>query len=312
MAEPKVSVIVPTQNSASTLEKCLVSIKSIDVKYKFELIVVDAGSSDNTMGIARRYADKVLMGVPDRINRNQGVRSAEGEIVCFTDSDCIVPENWVNDLVEKLLELNRKDNKIVGIGGGNLPLLDGIPLMARAVNLVMRSPLVSFRARNTAVYEQDREVLHNPPMNSAFFKWVIDEVGGFIEDYGYGGEDLELDAKITSKGYKLYYTIKPVVWHDDRRSFGYFLKRMYRHGISRIRVGSKYRRYLEFHHFGPLFLCLMSFSPLLVIPCTMSLANGMWVSIQKRDAALLFPAALLTWGFYISYGLGEIVQLVRG
>jgi Glycosyltransferases involved in cell wall biogenesis len=107
MSEVKVSVVIPTLNSAQTLEKCLSSIRSNNSKYKYEIIVADAGSKDETLEIAKRYADKVLAGMPKRINRNVGVQDAEGEIICFTDSDCVVPDNWIDELANGLLRLNR-------------------------------------------------------------------------------------------------------------------------------------------------------------------------------------------------------------
>ncbi len=311
MSELKVSVILPTLNSAATVERCLSSIRVNNSQYEYEIIVVDGGSTDRTMEIADKYADKVLTGLPHRINRNIGIKNAEGGIICFTDSDCIVPEDWIDKLVGGLLRLNRRDSRIVGVGGGNIPLLENPSLMELTVSRVMRSPLVSFRARNIAVYEDEREVLHNPPMSSAYFKWVIEEVKGFHEEYGYGGEDLELDAKLNSNGYKLYYLPQVIVHHMHRSNFRKFVNQMYKHGIGRIRVGRKFKEYIQFHHYGPLFLCLMTFSPLFFIPLGMALINSAYVGFKERDAKLLLPTALLTMSFYVSFGLGEIVELTR-
>ena len=83
------------------------------------MIVVDAGSIDETLAIAAKSADKVLKGTPSRINRNKGVEEAAGGILCFTDSDCVVPEDWIDKLVSGLIRLNSKDNKVVGVGGGD-------------------------------------------------------------------------------------------------------------------------------------------------------------------------------------------------
>ncbi|MBI4302335.1 MAG: glycosyltransferase [Chloroflexi bacterium] len=311
----KVSVVVPTFNSASTLEKCLASIKSNDTQYAYEIIVVDAGSSDGSVEIARKYADKVFIveTKPPRINRNLGVANADGDIVCFTDSDCLVPQNWIDCLTEGLLRLNERESQAVGVGGGNAPLLEDPSFMEMAIAKTMRSPLVSFKARNLATYGVEQEVIHNPPVNSAYFRWAINEVGGFQEEHGYGGEDLELDAKLNRQGYKLYYLPEITVLHGHPSTFTSFLKRMYRHGAARIRVGRKFRKYLGFRHLGPLFLCIMTFlPPLILIPLSMGLANGAYVSLRERKASSLSLVSLLTVAFYVSYGLGEISAIVRG
>ena len=308
----RVSVVIPTLNSAETLEKCLNSVRSNNTKYKYEIIVVDAGSSDQTLAIAEKYADKVLSGMPFRINRNKGVEEAAGEIICFTDSDCIVPEHWIDKLVGGLLKLNERDSKIVGVGGSNAPLLDEPSLMELAISKVMRSPLVSFRARNVAVYKDEREVAHNPPLNSALFKWAIADVGGFEEEAGYGyGEDSALDAKLINKGYKLYYLPNLFVGHRHSLTRQGFERQMYAYGWGRVKLGRRFKNYFQLHHYGPVFLYLMTFSPLFFIPLAMGLANGAYMSFKERNPRLFFPLTFLTMSFYVSYGRGEIVELLR-
>jgi len=306
----KVSVIIPTLNSGETIENCLASVKASNSKYDYGLIVVDAGSTDGTIEAAKKYTSSVLKGRPFTINRNKGIKKAEGDIVCFTDSDCVVPENWIDALVDGLLRLNGKDKKIVGVGGGNLPLLENPSFTELAVSKAIRSPLVSFRARNVSLYRDECEVLHNPPLNSAYFKSAIEEVGGFSEENNVG-EDVELDAKLIEKGYKLYYLPNILVYHKHRSSCKRFIKQMYEFGKHRVRVGRKYKGYLEFHHYGPVFLCLMTFSPFIFVPLAMGVVNATYVSLKERSALMFFPLVLLTVSFYVSYGAGEIVQFLR-
>jgi glycosyltransferase involved in cell wall biosynthesis len=83
----KVTVIVPTKDSARTLDACLSSIRA-QTHAHVQLIVVDNFSSDDTQSIARRYADEVVVAGPERsAQRNDGARRAVGEYVAFIDSD---------------------------------------------------------------------------------------------------------------------------------------------------------------------------------------------------------------------------------
>lgn len=312
MSNPKVTVVIPTLNSGKTFERCLSSIRANSGRYDYEIIVVDGGSTDTTLEIARKYNATVLNGLPKRVNRNIGVKQANGDVICFTDSDCLVPQDWLDKLVDGLLRLNGENRRIAGVGGGNVPWLDNPSSMELAISRTMRSPLVSFGARNVTIYRSEREVQHNPPMSSAYFRKVLEEVGGFSEEYGYGGEDLELDAKITEKGYKLYYIPGATVWHRHRSDFKKFAWQMYHLGKGKIRVGRKFPKYLPLHHYGPACLCLMSFSPLIFIPLGMGLLNGVYVSFRERSHKLFFPLVFLTMGFYVCYGAGEIAELVRG
>jgi len=94
-----VSVIVPTRNSARTLEACLSSIRAQNGT-KPELIVVDNESTDGTGDIAARLADVVVRWGPERsAQRNHGAAIAKGEFLLFVDSDMILEPNVVSDCV---------------------------------------------------------------------------------------------------------------------------------------------------------------------------------------------------------------------
>jgi GT2 family glycosyltransferase len=84
---PLVSVVVPTRDAGRTIETCLRSIRA-QTWPALELIVVDNGSTDATWAVARRHADLVLRGGPERsAQRNLGIGHAAGEWVCYVDAD---------------------------------------------------------------------------------------------------------------------------------------------------------------------------------------------------------------------------------
>ena len=95
-----VSVIVPTRNSARTLESCLISIRSQAYK-PIELIVVDNASTDQTVEIAKLHADLVEAFGPERsAQRNRGARLAHGAHLLFIDSDMRVASNVVGECMD--------------------------------------------------------------------------------------------------------------------------------------------------------------------------------------------------------------------
>ena len=98
--KPLVSVVVPTRNSAATLEACLKSIKRQSYS-SVELIVVDNNSSDGTRDIARYFADLVLVKGPERsAQRNCGADSANGAFLLMIDSDMELDERVIESCVE--------------------------------------------------------------------------------------------------------------------------------------------------------------------------------------------------------------------
>jgi glycosyltransferase involved in cell wall biosynthesis len=304
-AQKDVSIIIPVLNSEATLEKCLSSIRANRTTYSYEIIVVDAGSRDRSLDIAQWYADRVYLGKRHTIDRNTGIKHATGNIICFTDSDCIVPVDWIEKLVGGLTALHNKDPKIQGVGGGNVPELENPTPVELAITRAMRSPFVSFRARNTAVYHEGREVTHNPPVNSACFKSVLEEVGGFVQEAGYP-EDLDLDARIIARGYKLYYLPGVEVYHRHKNTLEAFARQMRDFGVKRCRVNRQHRHISRLYHYGPLVLCLMLHSPLFFVPLGMALANALLVSLKDGAFRLFFPVARLTIDFYRNYGFGEM------
>jgi glycosyltransferase involved in cell wall biosynthesis len=97
----KVSVVVGVLNEENYIERCLKSIRKQTIPRKdYEIIVVDGGSTDNTVGVAKKYADVVLTGLkPIGAARQAGLKKAKGKIVAFTDGDGTVPKEWLEKII---------------------------------------------------------------------------------------------------------------------------------------------------------------------------------------------------------------------
>lgn len=101
-----VSVIVPCFNSAATIEKCLESLESQNTSFKTEVIVIDSSVDETPELVSSRFPNVKLTHLTERHScgaaRNVGLKSTSSDIVLFTDSDCIVPSNWVQTMTEQL------------------------------------------------------------------------------------------------------------------------------------------------------------------------------------------------------------------
>src|SRR5690242_3852216 len=86
----RISFVVPTRNSARTLDACLGSLRA-QTHPDVEVVVVDNASTDGTPEIARRYADRFENWGPERsAQRNRGTAVSTGDVVVFIDSDMVL------------------------------------------------------------------------------------------------------------------------------------------------------------------------------------------------------------------------------
>jgi len=96
----KVSVVIPAYNEESYIGACLNSLANQTLDRRdYEIVVVDGGSEDETVDIAREYADNVIIQHSKGVGgaRNDGVEVSSGEIVAMTDADIILPCNWLEE-----------------------------------------------------------------------------------------------------------------------------------------------------------------------------------------------------------------------
>ncbi len=94
---PLISVVISTCNEEKLLGTCLESLKSQHCDFYYEIIVVDAGSSDGTTAIARQYGAKVIQELrPGAVQaRSAGFANARGSIIDSTDADTALPSDWL-------------------------------------------------------------------------------------------------------------------------------------------------------------------------------------------------------------------------
>ncbi|HJR53184.1 MAG TPA: glycosyltransferase [Gemmatimonadota bacterium] len=102
MTPPKISVILPSFNSVGTIEACLAALERQDCDEPFEVIVVDS-SVDGTAELVRRRFPRVsLHWFGERKfpgdARNLGVERSGGEILAFTDVDCVPAHSWIREI----------------------------------------------------------------------------------------------------------------------------------------------------------------------------------------------------------------------
>lgn len=225
---PKISVVVATYNSASTLNDCLSSL--LDLRYpNYEVIVVNDGSTDETSTIMEKYPFHNIT-TPNRgvsSARNEGMRAATGEIVAYIDSDARADCDWLGYLATTFLE----ETTVAGVGGPNfLPKEDNW-----VANCVYRSP-----GGPTQVMLDDQSAEHIPGCNMAFWKWALEEVGGFDPTYTKAGDDVDLCWRLLDRGHRIGFSPSAVVWHHRRPSARAYWRQQVGYGVSEALLEQKH------------------------------------------------------------------------
>jgi glycosyltransferase involved in cell wall biosynthesis len=234
---PLVSVIVASYNGERTLEACLKSLQGLNYP-SYEVILVDDGSTDTTPEICRRFQD--IHYIRHEKNqglsaaRNTGIAAAKGEIIAFTDSDCRADRDWLYYLVGDLL-----NSEFSGIGGHNLlPPEDS--WIAAAVMVSPGGP--------AHVMITDRLAEHIPGCNMAFYKWALEEIGGFDPIFRKAGDDVDVCWRLQQQGYKLGFSPAGFVWHYRRATVRDYLKQQSGYGEAEALLVRRHPEY--FNWFG--------------------------------------------------------------
>lgn len=115
---PAVTVVVPVQDMEETIAACVGALARQDHP-SYEVLVVDNGSTDGTREQVRRFPVTLLEeSTPGAASaRNRGIRAARGEVIAFTDADCVPSRSWLRELTAPMA-----DREITVTAGAMQPL----------------------------------------------------------------------------------------------------------------------------------------------------------------------------------------------
>lgn len=211
-----ISIIIPTLNSAETVQNTLRTIFSNDFPQdSYEVIVVDNGSSDATETTARSFPVSFLKCSKRGQGpaRNLGLRNAKGDIICFTDSDTLIPKNWLG----KISGFLQENPAVDGVGGIVLPPKgENRNSMRRIVGEIYVErqgfPAVPTRTQ----YLKYQGSLYSA--NSAYRKETLDACNGFDESlwnhyYYHDSCDIDLSWRLVKMGKSLLFNPNIRVYH---------------------------------------------------------------------------------------------------
>jgi len=210
---PLVSVVVPLHNEAARLSGLLAALQ--DQTYSpYEVILVDNDSTDETAAVASKHASSLTRIISERsirnpeTARNTGVQSTRGEILAFTDGDCLPDRRWLEVAVDCLR------SQSADLAAGQIEFdLPGHPNAAQIYDSI------SFLQHSDSV--RDRRVAFT--CNLLITRSAFDAIGGFVTDGGWNGDSV-LSRQAARLGFRLVYAQGARVRHPVRSWKGLFQK----------------------------------------------------------------------------------------
>lgn len=206
-----ISVIVPAYNAATTITPCVAALCRQQIDEPFELIVVDDGSEDETAALAQAAGATVLRiprGRPAAA-RNAGIHAACGDIVCFTDADCVPTADWLANLTAPFA-----DPEVAACKGSYLTHQKEI--VARFVQLEYEDKYDLLRKQATIDFIDT--------YSAAYRREILLANDGFDEQFPYL-EDQELSFRLAARGYKMLFRPAAVVYHRHSNTVRAYLRK---------------------------------------------------------------------------------------
>lgn len=273
-----VSIVMPAFNEQVYIGAALKAVSELNYpKDLIEIIVVDNGSTDSTVEIAKKYTDKVHVVPNVRVGavRNYGVNMSRGEIIAFLDSDCVPPRDWILSTLD-YMEKNGCD----AVGG---------------LGLVRDNPswIESSWILNQIAADKPSHILAGASI--IMKKSAFTSVGGFNEKIN-AGEDTALATELIANGFIVHFAKSCAVIHlgypTDLKTF---MARQYWQASSYLKSRKKHGIDLVFYI---VLLFLVSFVSAPIAYSFSLMAGHALMALLFILPAILSAKRILTSGFH--------------
>ena len=218
-----VSVIIPVRNAEAALARCLDALGDQSFpREQREVIVVDDGSTDGSRRVAEARGVRVLSQACQgpAAARNAGVAQARGELVLFTDADCVPDRDWIRNMVAPFAAAD-----VAGVRG---------LYRCRQRQLVARFAQAEYEEKYERLKKGDR-IDFIDTSAAAYRREVFVKEGGFDATFRTAsGEDTDFSFRLAGRGYRLVLNPDAAVYHEHPARLRDYLRRKYKTAFWRV------------------------------------------------------------------------------
>lgn len=212
MNTKKIAIVIPTFNEEKYVERLLISLCHQTIpREEYEIIIVDGGSTDGTVEICKKYADKIVMQETQTVGgaRNDGVKHANAELIFTTDADCIVTPG----LLERIIRIFDAHPEVVMVYGIVTPLERRFRY---AFLLELNNAFVKILYRLRIYLSVGSSIA----FRKKHFKWVRGfPTVGAGDDYGFSFRMRRVGEVMLDEGLRVYFSMRRYEKYGFARSF---------------------------------------------------------------------------------------------
>lgn len=240
------SIIIPLYNRPQEIDELLDTLTR-QTYTQFEVLIIEDGSKVTAKHIVERYIGALEISYYYKENegqgfsRNYGFERAIGAYFIVFDSDCLIPEDYLQTVNNHILE-----HGLDAYGGPDAAHHTFTPIQ-KAISYSMTSPFTTGGIRGNK--KNLGGMFHPRSFNMGISRKVWEASKGFILTRL--GEDIEFSIRIHSLGFKIGLIPDAVVYHKRRTSFSQFYKQLHFFGRARINVFKFFPSELKLVHFFP-------------------------------------------------------------
>ena len=310
------SIIIPVFNRPEEIDELLASLLKLEYNQNFEIVIVEDGSTIKSNTIIEKYSEKLDISYYFKGNtgpgdsRNFGMQKAKGDYFILFDSDCIIPKNYLNEVV-KAFQINYVD-----CFGGPDQALDSFSDIQKAINFSMTSFITTGGIRGGS---EKINKFQPRSFNMGISKKAFQVSGGFGNIHP--GEDPDLSIRLWNLGFETKLLPKAYVYHKRRIDWDKFSLQVNKFGKARPILNSWYPKHSKLTYFFPtifivgFYLSIVSliftFDFYFKVYCVYFLILLIMATIQTKSLKIGWLALVATWKQFNGYGIGFLQSFIK-